>query len=410
MPIDSLSWLFLDLNSYFASVEQELRPELRGRPIAIVPVKAETTCCIAASYEARAYGIRTGCAVRSARSLCPHIELVEARPKLYVEMHHRIVAAIEACVPIEAVLSCDEFICKLVGSQRFASKAVPLAAAVKASIRARAGATLRCSIGLGPSRLLAKIAAEMQKPDGLMLIERRNLPEALYCLKLSDIPGVGERMEGRLRRAGVNSVRELCALSRERVGRLWGSVVGERLWLELHGEDLPPAATRPLQTISRQHILPPEMRTPEGCRGVALKLLHDCVRRMRRQGMGAGGLGLAVFYLQHEHAFEAHRPIPFSKEVLTLQEHFSPLLAGVPRQTAQSVCVFLTHLEAEPTAELFPSPQNEKRAALAGAMEKVHSRFGKNAVFLGSVHGTREAAPARISFGPPPPLEEFSFD
>ncbi len=400
-------WLFLDLNSYFASVEQELRPELRGRPIAVVPVVAETTCCIAASYEARAYGVRTGCAVRVARSLCPHLELVEARPKLYVEMHHRIVAAIETCLPIEAVLSCDEFVCRLQGRQREPSRAVQLASEVKASIRARAGTTLRCSIGLGPSRLLAKIAAEMQKPDGLMVIERRHLPQALHCLELSAVPGIGERMEGKLRRAGVSTMRALCALSRERMGALWGSVVGERLWLELCGEDLPAPVTRPLQTISRQHILPPELRSTEGCRATALKLLQDCVRRMRRVGMGACGLGVAVYFLHHEYVFEAGCRVPFSQDGITLQEHFLPLLAGMPHQIAQSVCVFLTHLEPAHTAELFASPELGKRVAVAGTMEQLHRRFGKDAVFLGSVHEVRNAAPARISFGPPPPLEEF---
>ncbi|MFN3567194.1 MAG: DNA-directed DNA polymerase, partial [Burkholderiaceae bacterium] len=82
--------LYVDFNSYFASVEQQLRPELRGRPVAILPVLAETTCCIAASYEAKAYGVKTGTPVYEARRRCPEIELIEARPAVYVEMHHRL--------------------------------------------------------------------------------------------------------------------------------------------------------------------------------------------------------------------------------------------------------------------------------------------------------------------------------
>src|SRR5579883_2808373 len=86
-----VQWLFLDLNSYFASVEQELRPELRGRPIAVVPSFAETTVAIAASYEAKAFGVRTGTQLREAKRLCPHIEFIEARHELYVEYHHKVV-------------------------------------------------------------------------------------------------------------------------------------------------------------------------------------------------------------------------------------------------------------------------------------------------------------------------------
>src|ERR1700753_999773 len=100
-----LKWLFLDLNSYFASVEQELRPELRNRPVAVVPVMADTTCCIAASYEAKAFVVKTGTQVGEAKRMCPGIELVEARHELYVEYHNKIVKAVEHCVPVAAVMS-----------------------------------------------------------------------------------------------------------------------------------------------------------------------------------------------------------------------------------------------------------------------------------------------------------------
>src|ERR1039458_373592 len=100
-----MSWLFVDLNSYFASVEQEARPELRGRPVGVVPMMADTTCCIAASYEAKAYGVKTGTVVGEAKKMCPDLVLVEARHELYVEYHHRIVEAVESCLPVTAVMS-----------------------------------------------------------------------------------------------------------------------------------------------------------------------------------------------------------------------------------------------------------------------------------------------------------------
>ena len=100
--------LYVDFNSYFASVEQQLRPELRGRPVGVLPVLAETTCCIAASYEAKAFGVKTGTPVYEARKRCPGIVLLEARPPLYVEMHHRLVATVESCTPVGRVLSIDE--------------------------------------------------------------------------------------------------------------------------------------------------------------------------------------------------------------------------------------------------------------------------------------------------------------
>src|SRR6516164_6819945 len=119
------------MNAYFASVEQQERPELRGRPVAVVPVKAETTCCIAASYEAKRYGVRTGTMVRDARRLCPELCVVEARPRKYVETHHRIVEAVGSCLPVTAVLSIDEMVCKLMGGERQPDEAVKLSQRVK---------------------------------------------------------------------------------------------------------------------------------------------------------------------------------------------------------------------------------------------------------------------------------------
>src|SRR5271155_5345509 len=107
-----VGWLFLDLNSYFASVEQQDRPELRGRPVGIVAVATDSTCCLAASYEAKAYGVKTGTSVTDAKALCPQIEIVVARPKLYVEYQHKIIQAMEEQLPVYRAFSVDEMACR----------------------------------------------------------------------------------------------------------------------------------------------------------------------------------------------------------------------------------------------------------------------------------------------------------
>ena len=107
----TLRCLFVDFNSYFASVEQQDDPRLRGRPVGVVPVMAETTCCIAASYAAKAYGVKTGTPVWEARQRCPDIVLLQARPARYVEVHHALMAAIEDCIPHGKAESIDEVPC-----------------------------------------------------------------------------------------------------------------------------------------------------------------------------------------------------------------------------------------------------------------------------------------------------------
>ncbi len=188
-----LNWLFVDLNSYFASVEQQVRPELRGRPVGVVPMMADTTVCIAASYEAKAFGVRTGTIVADAKRMCPEIVLVEGRHEIYTEYHHRVVEAVESCVPVTAVCSIDEMACRLMGRERPLRAALDLGIRVKAAIREKAGECLRSSVGLATNRYLAKVASDMEKPDGLVALPLDILPDALHQLSLRDLPGIGAR-------------------------------------------------------------------------------------------------------------------------------------------------------------------------------------------------------------------------
>jgi DNA polymerase-4 len=264
-----LNWLFVDLNSYFASVEQEVRPDLRGRPVGVVPMKADTTVCIAASYEAKVFGVRTGTMVADAKRMCPDLVLVEARHELYVDYHHRIVEAVESCLPVTAVLSIDEMACRLMGRERPLLAALELGQRVKVAIREKVGPMLRSSVGLATNRYLAKVASDMEKPDGLVALPLDILPEALGLLTLRDLPGIGARTEKRLNEKGIRTMEELLALDCEKAGELWGSVWGERLWHWLRGQDFDMADTEHLKSLSHQHVLAPEMRSPEKAWAVA---------------------------------------------------------------------------------------------------------------------------------------------
>ncbi len=210
----TLRALYLDFNSYFASVEQQLRPELRGKPIAVLPVLAETTCCIAASYEAKAFGVKTGTKVSDARKMCPGIRLIEARPYKYVEYHHMLVDIVESCTHVEKTLSIDEMVCMLTGSQQKRENAFKLAQHIKQTIAAKAGEHIRSSIGIAPNVFLAKVASNMQKPDGCIVIEQNELPEKLYPLELRSLYGIGRSMEARLHSHGIHTVQQLYAAKR----------------------------------------------------------------------------------------------------------------------------------------------------------------------------------------------------
>ncbi len=138
--------LFLDMDSYFASIEQHLNPRLRGIPVGVAPMLAESTCCIAASYEAKAFGVKTGTRVSDARVMCPGIEIVLSRPPIYVDFHHRIIEIVESCIHVDHVLSIDEMVCWLPTNLRTDSAVETISRAIKAKL-ADAGLTFEQELG-----------------------------------------------------------------------------------------------------------------------------------------------------------------------------------------------------------------------------------------------------------------------
>lgn len=284
-----LERLYIDFDSFFASAEQHLQPHLRGRPVGVIPVDSEHTGLIAVSREAKARGIKRGTFVRDARRQCPGIVLVTARHEAYVALHREILEAIETVVPVKAVCSIDEMVCALMPSEW--PQALTIGQRVKDVIAARIGPTLTCSVGLGPNDLLAKIAAEMEKPDGLVALHPDDLPGPLLSLQLTDIPGIARGNAARLARAGVGDMAALWRLQPKELRRLWGSVEGERMWMGLHGYTVERPETR-RRMFGHGRVLPADWRSLNGAYAAARVLLAKAAARMRRAGFAAKALAL----------------------------------------------------------------------------------------------------------------------
>jgi DNA polymerase-4 len=415
-----LRWLYLDLNSYFASVEQQLDPALRGRPVVVAPVDTDSTCAIAASYEAKAFGIRTGTRIWEAKAKCRDLVIVPGRHDQYVRFHHAIIAEVERHVPVNAVCSIDEVACRLLDNENNRAAVVALAGRIKAGIRAHVGECLTSSIGVAPNRLLAKMAADMQKPDGLTVIEAHEIEARLTALPLSDIPGVGRNMAARLARAGVVTMERLLALGPRETRLVWGSVLGERMHWLLKGHDLPEIATVS-RSIGHSHVLAPELRAWPAARLVARRLTTKAAVRLRRAEKRCARLGLMAKG-EPPRGLPALRwggevrlaPVMDTPALLTaLDGLWEEMRAALAAPQLLQVGVVLSDLSAADAVQLdlFESgcARAEGRAlALSQAMDKVNARFGRDAVTLGHDRrgATRSSGP-RIAFTRIPSAEEF---
>jgi len=420
---DRFGFLHIDLNSFFASVEQQIHPEYRGKPLGVCGTMADTGALIAASYEAKALGIKTLTKVGEAKRICPEIILVDGSHAVYSEYSHKIAAAVERCCPVAHTPSIDEMACQLMGREREPPAARRIALQIKQAIKDDVGETLRCSIGMAPNRYLAKIASDMQKPDGLIGLLPSQLPRAIAHLELRDLPGVGARTEKRLNAKGIQTMEQLLALDRPAMHRLWDSVWGDRLYHWLRGADTgddgAPVPAEMQKSLGHSHVLGPEFRTDEGAWSVAHKLMHKAAMRLRMEHFYCGAMSVSIKYaLNREQASRVEATKHSSgiqsagwgmearfrecRDTLSLLDVLKKTWAKRPQGEDYGrpffVGVTLRELmpESDHQDDLFGEPDN--RNQLSATMDKLNLKYGHTTLHFAGMLPAREAAPTRIAF------------
>ena len=392
-------YLFIDMNAFFASCEQQDRPELRGIPVAVVQVLAETTGCIAVSYEARPYHIRNGTPMGDVRRLCPHAAVVEARPRFYRSMHARVVQAIETCAPVHEVLSIDEMTIAPWKNEATLGDALRLGQAVQDAIRRDAGDWMSCSVGMAPNVLLAKVASDMQKPRGLVPITPRDIPCKLLDLKLTDWPGIGENIERRFNAIGVRTTADMYRLDVRRMRNVFGGIAGERWFDAIRGMQLETPPTRRSE-IMRSNVLEPAYRTRDGAWIVTSGLLEQAVQRLRGEGYHAGRLYVGVCSFREPYWARQARFQPCNR-TFRLRQILTGLWTTMPVKVPSRVIVSLGDLvpDRAVTLGLFDDPIE---TSLDHVADSLNRRFGRNTVTSAATLPVRAYLDhGRIPFGKP---------
>ena len=417
-----IKWLFMDLNSYFASVEQQENPLLRGKPVAVTPMETDYTCVIAASYEAKAYGIKTGTIIKDAKRMCPGLQCIPAHHDLYVAYHHKIIDEVVKHVPINAIWSIDELSSRLPPGKRSVNVVAKIAQNIKEGIWENVGSVINCSIGFAPSSLLAKIACDIHKPDGLTFLPQETLPQSLYSLRLTDIPGVGFRMEKRLNRLGISSIQDLLRLSPKHLRKIWGGLQGERLWYLLQGYDLEPAATN-ASIIGHSRILDPQKRTPQNAKIILRALTLKASYRLRHKGFYTACIAISLRTI-YGVKLAKDIAIPATQDPFLILGYIDMLWLALMRMLAQdchhsaikikkiSVCFYKLSEKTALSGDLFIHTYKpnvlEKNIALSHALEHLQEKYKKAVVTLGMPPNTTAGyVGTKIAFSRIPEKQEF---
>ncbi len=277
--------LFVDFDSFYASVEQHDNLEYRNKPLIVVPCISDYTCAIAASYQAKRLGVSTGTRVKTAKEKIPGLIVCQARPKRYVEVHNQIVELLYKHFKKIQVLSIDEMSCEIDEDDDFDCEMV--AALLKLDLLDLFSEHLTCSIGVARNVFLAKVASDMNKPNGFTAISHE---DQIKRLELVDLPGIADKMESRLNRSKIRTIDDLLALDELELKKAWGSIIGARWWHMIRGSlqcDYGLSNNEIPKSFGHTHVLPPDKRDDSGSFEVFESLLYKAIDRLNKHNVGA---------------------------------------------------------------------------------------------------------------------------
>ena len=392
--------MYIDLNSCFATIEQQSRPMLRGRPVAISNRITPNSCIIAASYEAKARGVKVGMRRSEAILLCPDLIFVETEPDKYIFVHQKLRDIMESYSPIVVMKSIDEGLLDLTESPKHIRQMphAELAQEIKTRLRTEIGCWMRCNIGISSNRFLAKTAAELHKPDGFDEITAENQRQVFSTLKLTDLPGINLRMQARLNAVGIFTPLQLLdADERTLVKMVCHSIDGTKWYKRLRGIEVDDWVSD-IKSIGRQYVLEGKHLTKGEIYARIMHLSEDVGYRLRSKQLHARGVYVWAFTYDGQYLHRAHiRKTAFNTDQDILQSA-RELFADFPAPL-RIIGITLYKIQAQPEQQLcFDQPTIDAREQLCLAADNINLRFGSRTIHYADSCGT-DHVKTKIPFG-----------
>lgn len=390
--------LHLDMNAFFASVEQQANPELLGKPIAVVG-SGGRTIVTTASYEARAFGVKTGMAVWEARRCCPQIILVVGDNRKYTYTSSRIIEMMKDYTPLVEVFSIDEAFLDLTASLGLFGTPERVAYLLKARIKHSFG--LSCSIGIAPNKLLAKLASDMQKPDGLTVIAPEDVSRIMERLPVGELCGIGRKTDRQLAMMSIRTCGELGRCDPERLTKKFG-IIGPRLKEMGQGLDnspvVPQAESDEVKSVGHSMTLDRDISSREDISKYLLQLSEMVGRRARRYGVSGTTVTLQIRFADFYSGVSRQETLP--GPVNRSEELHRAVIAILDTmelpQPVRLLGVKLSNLRYG-AGQLPLFPDERKKLEVVAAMDSLNDRFGDFTVTFGSLLASREKGSHVIS-------------
>jgi len=395
--------MHVDLNSCFAIIEQQANPLIRHKPVAIAAYDTPRGAVIASSYEAKALGIKLGVNVREARLLAPDVIVMMPDPEKYFDAHRRFKKVLMNYTNDVTPKSVDEFIIDFSGSRAVQRGAdlVDIGLRIKEDVRKEIGEYVTINIGLAPNRFLAKLAAGLNKPDGLDVITAENLRQVYDGLELVDLPGINRRYEARLNYAGIYSPLQFLDAPLNTLKKsVFKSIVGYYWYLRLRGHEID-SVNFGRKSFGQQYALGNKTMDHEELSRLLMKLSEKTGRRLRANDFVAGGIGLWLNFDNQTYFAKSKKTkaLIYSTQDIYLQAQ--KLLNQIEiraKVTNMGVSVFDLRPASPLQLGLFDDSRLDSRA-LARASDLVNDKYGEFSLVPARMANMQDVILKRVAFG-----------
>jgi DNA polymerase-4 len=396
--------MHIDLNSCFATLEQQANPLLRSRPIAVAAHASNNGCILAPSIEAKQLGVRTGMRVRDAKVLAPRLIVLEPDPPKYRYVHKEFLRIFESYSDGVIPLSIDEAVIDFHGAKRINSnrELTEIGREIKQRLRLEIGEWISCNVGLGPNRFMAKVAASLHKPDGMDVITSTNLEATYNTITLIDLPGINHRYTRRLNAVGITTPLEFLNASLQTLTRqVFHSINGYYWYARLRGWEVD-TATSSRRSYSQSYALSHATNDTTELSRILLKLCEKMARRLRASSYKASGVSLWCSY-RDSHWHQSQR---LPQRIDTTQAIFSKILQLLTAErpdtgavvTKLAISCFNLSPALPEQPELFGA-DHLRRTRLSRAMDLINNRYGEYTIAPARMMGTEDQVIDRIAFG-----------
>lgn len=394
--------LHIDLNSCFATVEQQARPLLRGKPVGVTNRKTANACVVAASYEAKALGVKVGMGFSEAKMYAPNLILVETDPPKYHYVYQILTDIMHSYSPNISMKSIDEGIIDFAGTREAVNKR-PLTAIgyeIKRRLKEEVGSWMTCNIGIAPNRFLAKQAASLHKPDGLDVITYKNLRQVLSGLQLTDLFGIAERNQARLNACGIHTPLQFLDAPSELLKRhVFKSVCGEDWYQRLRGYEMD-SHEWATKTVGRQYVMDDMRPSDEILRSRLAHLCETTAMKLRYKGLCARGVYIYLLYAGGDSWFERRM---FKSSFFSNTEVYrraTLLFNRRPRDDwVRMMAVSCYGLEPSKMNQISLLDEVNREVWLTQAVDEINSQFGEFTVTFANSLGAKGIVKQKIPFG-----------